>query len=464
MRRPISRILQLFLLTTVIFALFSCKGLFGTLDNVKDPNSVDYQGYETVTDADSIQTYSPATDAKLSETPATFIVSEVKGASAYQIQISTSNSEFEGDIVFDKSDYTSNKMSGSLPSLTQGIQYYWRSRAKKDGTWGKWTKVASLILGYRISYEGNGNTDGSAPTDSDAYFQGDTATASARPEGFEKAGYGFDGWNTSADGSGTDYAPGVSIGIGTSNITLYAKWHVLSMWATGFNARGQLGDGTNTDRLTPVKVMENVKAVAAGELHTMILKNDDSLWGSGQNGDGQLGDGTGTDHSTPVKVMENVKAVAAGELYTMILKNDGSLWATGFNGRGQLGDGTTTNQLSPVKVMENVDAVAVGELHTMILKNDGSLWATGFNGRGQLGDGTTTDKMTPVKVMENVKTVATKYYHTMILKNDYSLWATGSNSDGQLGDGTTTGESTPVKVMENVEGVAAGNWHTLILK
>ena len=99
----------------------------------------------------------------------------------------------------------------------------------------------------------------------------------------------------------------------------------------------------------------------------MILKNDGSLWATGMNGDGELGDGTTVDKSTPVKVMEDVQSVSAGMWHTMILKNCGNLWATGWNCYGQLGDGTYYWKSTPVKVMEDVQSVSAGEYHTMIM-------------------------------------------------------------------------------------------------
>ncbi|AEC02506.1 fimbrillin family protein [Parasphaerochaeta coccoides] len=221
-----------------------------------------------------------------------------------------------------------------------------------------------------------------------------------------------------------------------------------TLWATGLNTYGQLGDGTKTNRSTPAKVMSAVVAVSTGNNHTMILKKDGTLWGIGNNLTGQLGDGTKTTAYTPVKVMGNVAAVSAGNNHTMILKKDGTLWATGSNAEGQLGNvGIATVTSTPVQVMRDVAAVSAGSQNTMILKNDGTLWATGLNDRGQLGDGTKTNKTTPVKVMTNVAAVSAGNNHTMILKKDGTLWGTGSNANGQLGDGTTTDRSRPVQII-----------------
>lgn len=237
-----------------------------------------------------------------------------------------------------------------------------------------------------------------------------------------------------------------------------------SLWACGWNEYGQIGDGTTTDRHTPVKIMYGVASVAAGNAHSLIIKNDGSLWACGRNDYGQLGDGTTTDKLTPVKIMDGVASVAAGVRHTLIIKNDGSLWACGRNQCGQLGDGTTTDKLIPVKIMDDVSSVAADGIHSLIVKTDGSLWACGWNAQGQLGDGTTTDRHTPIKIMDGVSSVAAGYNHSLIVKTDGSLWACGYNPYGQLGDGTTTDRHTPIKIMDDVLSVAGGDAHTLIVK
>ncbi len=451
----------------LLSALFACQDLFGPLDNPVDRESENYQGYDTILDKDNIELFFPTANSRLAGIPTKFTVSEVINASAYQIQISGSQSDFENNILFNKSDYASNRIDIDLQSLSRGIWYYWRARAQQGGEWGKWTKISSFIIGYTITYDGNGNKSGTVPTDTKAYIEGDTVTVLGNTGRLAKAGYSFAGWNAKSDGSGTSYQVGSTFTMGSSNISLYAEWTIPSyvLFATGYNYYGQLGNGTNTSRSTPVKVMENVQSVSAGEYHTMILKNDGSLWATGGNWYGQLGDGTNSDRSTPVQVMENVQYVSAGGYHTMIIKNDGSLWATGWNSCGELGDGTYSQRSMPAQVMENVQSVSASEYHTMILKKDGSLWAAGYNSNGQLGDGTCYDRSTPVQVMENVQYVSAGGYHTMIIKNDGGLWATGYNGSGQFGDGTNNIiRSTPIKVMENVQSVSAGEYHTMILK
>ena len=137
-----------------------------------------------------------------------------------------------------------------------------------------------------------------------------------------------------------------------------------TVWTWGYNQFGQLGNGTFGPYListAPVQVkgpngagfLTGVVAIAAGYKHTMALKADGTVWAWGWNAQGQLGDGTTDDHTTPVVAnLSDVAAIAAGNAQTVALKNDGTVWAWGWNQYGQLGDGTIgTNRSNPVQVV-----------------------------------------------------------------------------------------------------------------
>ena len=74
--------------------------------------------------------------------------------------------------------------------------------------------------------------------------------------------------------------------------------HVLdatgAVWAWGGNGSGQLGDGTWSDRTTPVAIggLTNVVAIAAGAQHSVALRSDGTVWTWGANANGQLGIGS----------------------------------------------------------------------------------------------------------------------------------------------------------------------------
>ena len=240
-----------------------------------------------------------------------------------------------------------------------------------------------------------------------------------------------------------------------------------SLWATGTNSSGQLGDGTATQQLVPEQILHSgVAAASAGGSFSLIVKADGSLWAMGDNSSGELGDGTTTQQLVPELIIPSrVAAVSAGADFSLILKADGSLWAMGDNSSGQLGDGTTTQQIVPELIIPSgVAAVSAGADFSLIVKADGSLWAMGDNYNGELGDGTTIGQLVPELIIPGgVAAVSAGYDFSLILKEDGSLWAMGDNSRGQLGDGTTTSHSSPEFVAVNLRAFAAGRYHSLMV-
>ncbi|MEI6782588.1 MAG: immunoglobulin domain-containing protein [Verrucomicrobiota bacterium] len=252
-----------------------------------------------------------------------------------------------------------------------------------------------------------------------------------------------------------------------------------TLWAVGDNLFGQLGDGTTSQRNSPVAVAggTNVVAVAAGDTSSLFLKSDGTLWAMGDNNYGQLGDGTTSQRNSPVAVDggTNVVAMAVGGAHSLFLKSDGTVWAMGKDGYGQLGDGghpvPNVSHPIPVAVASNVVAVAAGQDHSLFLKADGTLWSTGYNAYGQLGNGAGGGNWedTPVAVLggTNVLAMAAGYNHSLFLKSDGTLWAMGANVSGQLGNGSASySEVDPVAVVggSNVVAVTAGNIDSLFLK
>ena len=160
------------------------------------------------------------------------------------------------------------------------------------------------------------------------------------------------------------------------------------------------------------------KMIAAGAYHSVGIKADGSLWAWGLNRFGQLGDGTDTDRTSPVQIgtATNWASIAGGYAHTIATQTDGSLWAWGYNGNGQLGDGTGTNKTIPVQIGTATWAlIACGQYHTIATQTDGSLWAWGRNDVGQLGDGTNTSSNSPVQIgtARNWASIAGGFNHTI---------------------------------------------------
>jgi len=246
----------------------------------------------------------------------------------------------------------------------------------------------------------------------------------------------------------------------------------------GFNDDGQLGDGTKTERRTPVAVSglaSGVAALAAGEVDTCALTSGGGVKCWGFNGDGQLGDGTKTERRTPVAtsgLASGVAAIAAGARHNCALTSTGGIKCWGDNEYGQLGDGTTTNRHAPVAVSglaSGVAAISAGQSHTCALTSAGGVKCWGANDFGQLGDRTTINRHTPVAVSglaSGVAAISAGAGHNCALTRGGGVKCWGDNGYGQLGDGTKTERRTPVAVSGLASGVAAiaAGWnHTCAL-
>lgn len=151
--------------------------------------------------------------------------------------------------------------------------------------------------------------------------------------------------------------------------------------------------------------------VAAGGGHSLVVRADGTLLTWGFNDRGQLGDGTTTDRNAPVQAaVSNVRSVAAAYHHTTVLLTDGTVRAFGMNDRGQLGDGTFEDSTAPVAVQGLTDVVALaatggggdedpGEAgHNLALRADGTVWAWGSNDHGELALGHTDPQPVPVQV------------------------------------------------------------------
>ena len=182
----------------------------------------------------------------------------------------------------------------------------------------------AVATSYTVTYNGNGNTGGSVPTDLSTYQQGGTVTILGNTGSLVDSGSTFSGWTTASDGSGTVYTAGQTLTVGTANITLYAKWTAANVlgyaYVVNYNG-GSLGsiaqytigsDGS----LTPM----SIRTVSAAGNDTQYISADPSgkyIYVSNitSNTVGQFmigSDGTLTAMSTPTVAMGDL---SGGKLY-----------------------------------------------------------------------------------------------------------------------------------------------------
>jgi len=244
----------------------------------------------------------------------------------------------------------------------------------------------------------------------------------------------------------------------------------------GNNDQGQLGDGTTTDSSNPISpsgLNSNIIDIATGNNHTCALLNTGTMKCWGLNGAGRLGDGTTTQRNTPVDVqgLSGVSAISTGGTHTCALLRTGALKCWGGNVKGQVGNGTDNQQLTPIDVTglsSGVIAITAGQFFTCALLNTGAVNCWGDNASGQLGNGTTTTSFTPVNVpglSASVIAIAAGYDHTCALLNTGGVQCWGSNTYGALGNGGTGDQSTPQTVsgISNAVALSGGRGHSCAL-
>ncbi|MGD8289310.1 MAG: hypothetical protein PVI31_11855, partial [Gemmatimonadota bacterium] len=261
------------------------------------------------------------------------------------------------------------------------------------------------------------------------------------------------------DGSRTDRASPVpvrtetrlsSLTAGSTHTCGIARGGVAVCW--GQNLSGQLGDGTRTDARFPRAVGGGIlfRVLVAGWNHTCGLTNSGNAFCWGPNSEGQLGDGSRLDRLTPTLVRGAIDTLAAGSDHTCGI-SDGDVLCWGDNRYGQVGDGTNESRNQPEEVVGlsgRVTQITAGAVHTCALVAGGSAYCWGQNVRGQVGDGTNDNRntATPVTGDLSFRSLRAGGALTCGLTTDGAEFCWGMNQEGQLGDGTRQNRSSPVRV------------------
>ncbi|MCP8376395.1 hypothetical protein NMF93_05585, partial [Clostridioides difficile] len=246
------------------------------------------------------------------------------------------------------------------------------------------------------------------------------------------------------------------------------------LYGCGDNSNFQLGLGEdNTTRKLFTKIPNistNIKKVACGESHAVILTSDGELLVAGINTDGQMGLGlekVGKTVSTFEKVPEikGVKDIACGLQSTYLLYNDGTLYVAGNNLYGQLGLGTNgasanVNTFTKVDV-DNVKAVFSYNKSAFIIKNDNKCYSTGFNNQGQLGLGDKNNRdLFSLVSINDVKTIACGSEHTVLMTYNNDIY--GCGKEKCFGNALQSSLFTKIEEV-NIKTIACGHGNTMLI-
>ena len=248
----------------------------------------------------------------------------------------------------------------------------------------------------------------------------------------------------------------------------------------GGNDFGQLGDGTTQAfKNTPVTVtnLSGAKQVAMGYNHACAITQTGVVSCWGDNNNGQLGDGTQTQRlqATPVLGLA-AKATQLALTYqsSCALLETGNIQCWGSNSQGELGVGkqiTPIRSLSPqtLTLGSNLKAkrIVAGKNHLCAISQNDSLFCWGANEVGQLGSSSSAAvvyQATQVSLAGSVQTVAAGFGHSCAATtNTVSCW--GDNSFAQLGNNvsSTTPVTSPVTVLgltKTIDSLTLGKDHS----
>jgi alpha-tubulin suppressor-like RCC1 family protein len=240
----------------------------------------------------------------------------------------------------------------------------------------------------------------------------------------------------------------------------------------GWNRYGQIGDGSRSNRVLPVRVDSPPAAggpVVVGGGHSCVLTSAGAAYCWGLNLSGQLGAGGGGDRVRPTPVAGGLTfiAIATGGAFTCGVAADSTAHCWGWNAAGQLGDGTLTDRAAPTTVLGGLKVVSIAAAtrHACALVADSSAYCWGANGRGALGDGTDADTTRPSAVAGGHRfvTITLGVFHSCALTGAGAVYCWGDNGYGQLGDTAASSTSSVPHLVPGglvFTGLAAGGIHT----
>ncbi|MGH3154955.1 MAG: RCC1 domain-containing protein [Streptosporangiaceae bacterium] len=303
-----------------------------------------------------------------------------------------------------------------------------------------------------------------------AVLAGGIASAQVSPGagagGSDSSGGTVEHWGHGVVTPSAEDLPAPVAEVGSNNGAEYALLTNGTLYAWGFGAHGELGDGSTSDSSTPVQVkfpagvkITSVPIDAMPWDTAFAIDTTGHAWGWGANAGGELCLGNIQSYDTPVEITRFSKVTAmAGAAQHATYDAGGTLYSCGVNYDGQLGDGGTKPSHVPVKVKglsgASVTALVTGFANVGALLSSGQYYDWGWDGAGQLGDGT-VGKTSDVPVKVTLPAAVTQVVQggnglndgqSMVLLSNGSVYAWGANGAGQLGTGNLSSKSSPVRI------------------
>lgn len=207
------------------------------------------------------------------------------------------------------------------------------------------------------------------------------------------------------------------------------------MWGVGNNSYGQLGTVNMGNSVTAFqKVATGVSQIAAGRRSTIYVDQNDSMWVLGDNRWKKMSATHGDRLSTPVKLLDDVAYISAGEHQFVAVTNSGDLYYAGWRILSSFVAGTGEG------LKKFIGGVAKADVYfdsMVILTTEGDAYVYGLNTGGAIGGAVTGG--TPRKIREGITDVTAGFGFTAYLCDDGSILILGDNTYGQAGNGVVGG-------------------------
>jgi len=301
-----------------------------------------------------------------------------------------------------------------------------------------------------------------------------------------------------ADNDGTYLNNIKKFSIGDDNTCAVSNSGNAYCW--GRSLDGVLGDNNNsTDRWTPIRVyagasdavdndgtyLNNIKDITTGAYYSCATANSGYVYCWGANSQGQLGDGTNTLSLVPVRVLkgaansadndgtylDNINNLVNMAYTTCSISGSGYVYCWGYGTYGALGDGTGGGSYTPKQVLKgeavaadndgtylsNIKNIANSWISGCAISNENNVYCWGKNGYGESADSTLDYRLSPVR-MHGVGNVG---YLDLSVHYNSSGTFTNIMDTGQISDFTTLSfaKTTPASTTLTIDA-RAGNTAT----
>lgn len=256
------------------------------------------------------------------------------------------------------------------------------------------------------------------------------------------------------------------------NILLTSNGRILT-WGSNFN--GENGIGTNiSDQLVHditssfnISETDSIIKINAGDNYSIVITEEKRVFTWGFNSAGQLGDGTTTNRLTPVEITtaiplnlgETIDVISTSHNFVHLVTSSGRIFVWGQNSNGYFGNGNTTSSLSPIIIEPNFE-LGVGEKinymsaayeYVFAISSQYRVFVWGTNFNSAYGVETPSSSNTPIEITEALSDylyypvieIKTGGRATTFISSAGTLATAGTSIYGQLGDTDTAILHTP---------------------